>query len=96
MCKNNIGFVFSLTNWLVASHRNRACKILVSNKHLFAFKRLGMRSVLPQQKHIHQTKSKVICANITGLINKSSKLHEFESDSSVCITSFSKFSQEVM
>lgn len=96
MCKNNIVIVFSVTNWLVASHRNRAFEILASNKNLFVFNRLGMRSVLPQQKHIHQTESKVICANITGLINKSSKLHEFESDSSVCITSFSKLAQEVI
>lgn len=49
--------LLSLTNWLVTSHRNRAFEILASNKHLFAFKRLGMRSVLPQQKHIHQTES---------------------------------------
>jgi len=96
MCKNNIVIVFSLTNCLVASHRNNAFKMLASNKHPSAFKRSGMRSVLPQQKHIHQTESKIICTNVTGLIYKPSKLHEFESDTSVCITIFSKFSQEVM
>lgn len=92
MSKNNIVIVFYLTNCLVVPHRNRAFKTLASNKHPFAFKRLGMRSGL----HIHQTKSKIICANVTGLINKSSKLHEFESDSSIFITSFNKLSQEIM